>query len=103
MSCCRTLRLAVEHRHLECLSTLLDAGADIEERDHFGGTVLHSVAFYNYIPAFDILHQRGANLNASDFLGTKPIHVACSSGNIDIINELFEAGVAFNSKDSSDF
>jgi len=70
------LHCAVWKGHLEVVSTLLDAGADVNavnQNDHWGNTPLHAAAHANHAAIAQLLIERGANLDARDAGGRTPL------------------------------
>ena len=96
-------------RTLEILAVFLEAGVDVNGRDDFGRTPLHTVA--NSMPA-DIsagtvsfaraLLDAGAQVNARDERGRTPLHFAAASrreGIADsLVDLLVEAGAEINAR-----
>ena len=70
------LHCAVWKGHLEVVSTLLDAGADVNalnRNDHWGNTPLHAAAHANHTAIAQLLILRGASLDARDVNGRTPL------------------------------
>jgi ankyrin repeat protein len=70
------LHCAVWKGHLSVVSTLLNAGADVNavnQNDHWGNTPLHAAAHANHTAIAQLLIERGANLDARDVSGRTPL------------------------------
>ena len=70
------LHCAVWKGQLEVVSTLLDAGADVNavnQNDHWGNTPLHAAAHANHAAIAELLIDRGAKLDARDAGGRTPL------------------------------
>ncbi len=82
---------------LAIIATLLDAGADIEDRDldENSMTPLHHVAEWGNEPAMaELLLSRGANLNAVDESGWMPIDYAANRRRTEMERYLRSVGAA---------
>ena len=77
------------------VARLLDAGADVNERDAKGATALHVAAFAENRTILAQLIAAGADVNAAA-TGTSwtPLHMAGAVGNSAIAKALIEAGAA---------
>ena len=53
--------------------------------DLFVISALHIAALYGQAHLIDVLIQHGAIVNASDYLGLTPLHLACQKGYQNII------------------
>ncbi len=91
------LTVALDRRNFELAKAFLKAGARIERADNLGRTPL----FYamKRLENFKLLLDAGANINATLKDGGKPIMVAATSKNIDIVQLLIDAGADVNSAD----
>ncbi|KAI5885780.1 ankyrin repeat protein, partial [Schizophyllum commune H4-8] len=71
---------------------LLDLGADIEQRDKYGLTPLHTAALSGRLEAARKLIARGADM-ATRFEQYSPIHTAAMNGIQDVVALLLDSGV----------
>ena len=84
------------------LATLLDAGADLNARDEFGWTPLHSAAANENPAVLAALLDAGADLNALDGSGRTVLHIAATANdNPAVLAALLEAGANPNANDAS--
>ena len=61
------------HGHTKAAAWLLDAGADIDALNQDGGTALHAAAFMGRPEIIRLLLERGADPNAVDTNGVRPL------------------------------
>lgn len=96
---------AVARGDLEMVKTFLDAGCDIELKNHsknsghFGGRMLHVAAFWQQPELAKYLIDTGAEVNAIAKEHTTPLHVAARSGSYDVAKHLLESGANINAED----
>ncbi|KAK0164745.1 hypothetical protein PV328_003329 [Microctonus aethiopoides] len=75
----------------ECVGALLDAKADIEQRDDAGWTALQLAAEAGSLRAIDLLVKAGANVNETErSYGRTALHIAAEGGHVDIARYLLE-------------
>jgi ankyrin repeat protein len=58
----------------ECLEMIIEAGADINSKDHYGSTALHGAVKKKRLENVKILLKRGADINAVDNEGETVLH-----------------------------
>ena len=89
---------------------LIDAGADINARDHLGGTPLFETILQSRVlvdaddvnNAVSFLLDRGAEINAKDTFGRTPLHLALlGRGDISLLSLLLDRGADINDRDFS--
>ena len=87
------LHFAVENRHDNVVETLLKLGADVDTKNIHGYTPLMTAFSQNQIAIAKMLLKNNANLKeATDKLGTNPLHIAVKKGHLDLIALLIEHG-----------
>lgn len=79
----------------------LKDGANANEKDHDGVTVLHLAALKNLPYAIGVLHQFGALIDARDKRGQNPLHYACANRSKEAAKELIEQGAPLNAIDDN--
>jgi ankyrin repeat protein len=107
---CGTLHGASPIGHLECIITLLDRGADVNEKDNCGLTPLHWASSRGYSRCVrtlldHFLLRNGAdgnrtNVNEKDVKGWTPLHYASFNGNEECIKILLDYNANFNEKNN---
>ena len=97
------LHHAVGAGSLECVNTLLNAGADPNNADNIGVTPLHDVGplitHPNIKNLVTLLHGHGANLEARDDNGMTPMSFATGFGSLEAVAALVECGADVNAFD----
>jgi ankyrin repeat protein len=86
---------AVQGQNLNCVSDLLEAGADANSIVRLGNktrTMLHIAAQFESADVVRILIKHGANPNALDEKGGRPATWAAQNGNVDTLEQLKAAG-----------
>lgn len=82
----------VEDASYELLEYVIANGGNIERRDIYGNTVLHTFAKYIYINHFEKLLKLGADVNAITNDGSTPLHNASCYFRINNVKLLIENG-----------
>lgn len=78
--------------NLEGVTLLLASGADINQRDSAGRTLLASSAFAGKTNVVQMLLERGVDPNPSDHYGTTPLMFAAEKGHVDAVEWLLLRG-----------
>ena len=101
------LHLASHCGRLETARFLLDHGANVNAEDNLLRTALHHVARGHYdtpedgVRVSQLLLDSSADVNAQDMNGDTPLHLASSSGKLEIIRVLLEHATAKNYRGQS--
>ena len=74
------------------LQSLLDGGADPNERQADGATALHWAVYREDMDMVTALLEAGADVNAVNRLGASPLYIAAKSGHGDLMARLLDAG-----------
>ena len=74
------LMLAAAADHAACIDALVDAGADVRERDIHGRTALHVACRQGRLAAADALLRCGANPDTRDLSQFTCLHIAAREG-----------------------
>ncbi|MCB0377519.1 MAG: ankyrin repeat domain-containing protein [Bdellovibrionales bacterium] len=97
------LSLAVDMQNAEVAPALIDAGVDVNIKDHHGRLPLHYAMSWNFEEVAKKLISLTSNLNASDARGESPIHVASRNKNLNYLTWLLDAGALIDRQDYSSF
>jgi ankyrin repeat protein len=91
-----TLHMAVTNGRVQDVLQLIEAGANMDERNLGGGHVLHVAVFYGHAEVVQILLEHGADASVKGDLGYTPLHIACRgkrmAGRMAIIGHLLLHG-----------
>ena len=83
-----TLRDVVTRRDVDGARRLLASGADANETDAEGATLLHIAAFRGDTAMLELLLDAGARIDARDRFGFTPLHAAARDGHFDAVRLL---------------
>ena len=83
------------------MQAMIDAGADVNTKDSFGGTPLHLAAKEGQAEVIPVLVKAGADVNAKTDEGGTPFHLAAQEGHAEVIPVLVKAGADVNAKTSN--
>ena len=86
---------------IDTIQSLLDGGADIDERDIFDRTALHRAAGKASPEVAEFLIHKGANHEAKDKLGWMPLVVSANGGHAATAAALMLHGADANSSDDA--
>lgn len=84
---------------IEIFSLLLDAGADFNQRNILGDTVLFSACDYGALEHARLLLARGAQVNTDNDFSQTPLHAAAAGRHVQIIGLLLAAGAQVDRRD----
>ena len=91
------LWIAAHKGEIDIVVELIEAGANINDKDDFIGYYpLHLASDEGYIDVVVTLIAAGANVNAQTNAGYYPLHLAVDKKNIDVIATLIRAGANVN-------
>ncbi|XP_056606132.1 protein phosphatase 1 regulatory inhibitor subunit 16B [Triplophysa dalaica] len=91
-------RAAVESRMLGDIQTLLQDGADVNQQESQGATLLHIAAANGYAQAAELLLEGGARTDVKDSDGWQPLHAAACWGQVHVAELLVSHGGNLNAK-----
>ncbi len=95
------LFMAILNHNADAVKFLLNAGANIEERDSQSRTpLLKAVSLDLNVEIVGLLVEKGADVNARDERGSTPLHGAATSGNSSAAELLLNAGVEIDAQDA---
>jgi ankyrin repeat protein len=108
------LHFATMNNHIDCIEVVLGSIALLEKeepskragingKDRQGLSAAHHAALNGYLPILELLHKRGADMQARDNTGGTVMHAACTGGSIECMKYLLRLGnttTAFMSGDS---
>lgn len=88
------LHMAARRGNVNFAATLIRNGADVNARNEYGGTPLHSVAYKGkrYVKMAELLIENGANVNATDHRGETPIFISARYGGANLFKLLHKKG-----------
>ena len=94
------LYVAVRGRYLGLVETLLDAGADVDNRGSVYVFPIHVAVTNNDDRMLALLMSRGASVDVGDHDANTPLHMACERALLPIVEVLVEAGADPNSQNA---
>ncbi|GFP96849.1 ankyrin repeat domain-containing protein 50 [Phtheirospermum japonicum] len=89
---------AARRGELDVLETLLEKGASINSRDHYGLTPLHVAAIKGNKDAVTKLVEFGADVDCRDAEGHTPLHLAVQGGSVEVVEILLVRGASVNAR-----
>ncbi|CAH1249817.1 ANK1 [Branchiostoma lanceolatum] len=92
------LHIAAENGHLETVSALMTAGADVNARFELQWTPLHKAAENGHLETASALLTAGADVNARDIRQRTPLHIAAYNGHLETASALLTAGADVNAR-----
>ena len=69
---------------------------DVDRREADGMLLRHAGAASGHVPAVAVLLRRGANFATQDIDGSSPLHVACNTAQVGVMELLVRRCVAVN-------
>lgn len=91
-------RRATESGDRKSIEVLLDAGADIDSRDHHGQTALMNAAHAGQTVVVDLLIRRGASLDHHAKYGLTAVMLAVIADHTDVVQLLVRAGASLTQR-----
>ena len=86
---------AARNRHVDCLNSLLGAGADVNKTDYRGSSALNRVASWD-VKCSDVLISAGADMNLSNSDGYSSLMFAAANYDPECAQRLLDAGADLN-------
>ncbi|XP_008217571.3 uncharacterized protein LOC103318097 [Nasonia vitripennis] len=87
------LELAVANNHLEIVKLLLSCGKiNLHNKGQYDFTILHIAAQTGHLEIVRYLVDNGADINAKNDCGSKPIHIAAREGHTNLVEFFCERG-----------
>lgn len=87
---------AAQNGDLDLVKSLIREGANVNEADEFGDTLLSTACYFGHIEIAKLLIVNEADIRAVDDRGITVLHNACTSGDIEIIRLLLSKGAEIN-------
>jgi ankyrin repeat protein len=93
------LHLAAWKGYTAVVELLINAGAQVNERNNYRVTPLHKAADDGHIDVAELLINAGAEVNAQDKDGMNPLHWAADRGRIAVVELLIKSNAELNVQD----
>lgn len=97
------LHFAVSYDNLTCSQILIDrappGGANINIKNSLGRTSLMTVAARNLTQIFNVLYEKGVELDTQDNFGCTALMSASTNGHVEILERLISSGVNIDLQD----
>jgi ankyrin repeat protein len=87
--------------HTECLSLLINHGAQLDKADNKGATPAFIACQNGHTECLSLLINHGAQLDKADATGTTPAYIACQNGHVKILHLLIQHGADLRLADTS--
>ncbi|MDE2767101.1 MAG: ankyrin repeat domain-containing protein [Chloroflexota bacterium] len=84
------------------VGVLLERGADIDARDNYGDTPLHTAIASDRLDVAVVLLENGADVDARDDFGDTPLHTAARVSKASAVEVLLDFGADIEAKDELD-
>ncbi|KAH6956200.1 hypothetical protein DER45DRAFT_566303 [Fusarium avenaceum] len=84
------LTWAIQKRKTKVIQRLIEAGADVNDRDHGLWTPLHHACFHGYADIVGVLIVNGALINSADCFKQTPLHFAAYARQLKVVRRLLE-------------
>ncbi|WP_353281703.1 ankyrin repeat domain-containing protein [Wolbachia endosymbiont (group A) of Aleiodes leptofemur] len=86
------LHLSALHGYKDIVTTLLDRGANVDEKNNDGCTPLHIAAEFGHTEVVIALLDRGANVNEKNNYEWTPLHIAARNSHTEVVTVLLDKG-----------
>jgi len=83
---------AAQEGNIEAVKQHLDSGTDVNAKNRFGGTPLHSAAISGHKEVAELLIAKGAEVNAKGYKGSTPLDDAIEFKHPEIADPLRKHG-----------
>lgn len=97
-----SLNEAVQLNDIVLVNALIDAGADVNEKDENGEAPLHIAVVEGYREIASLLIEKGAEVNVGNLRGLTPLHAAAWRGFRDVALLLIASGADVNARENRD-
>src|SRR5687768_4593593 len=87
---------AAEKKAHATVAALLGKGADVNAPQEDGTTALHWAVYHDDLPLAALLIKAGAKAGAANHYDMRPLSLACTNGNTEIVTLLLKAGAEAN-------
>ena len=98
----KDIREAARQGNIEAVKQYLADGVDVNAKDDWGKTPLHSTAEMRRKEIAELLIANGAEVNAKDSWGITPLHYATANDHKETVELLIAEGAEVNVKDKYD-
>ena len=93
-----SLHAAAEEGNVDLVKSLLERGADINDRDAYGGTPLYRAAAQGNVEVVDLLIEQGAEVDSPNNQGWTPLHIASQPGHLEAARVLIDHDANVNAR-----
>ncbi|WP_341807962.1 ankyrin repeat domain-containing protein [Wolbachia endosymbiont (group E) of Neria commutata] len=94
------LSMAIARKYTELAEYLIEKGADVDQQDGIGRTLLHKAAENGNLDIVKFLVEKGAKLDVLDKWNDTPLHVAANvkanKGHLEVVSYLIKEGTDVN-------
>jgi ankyrin repeat protein len=97
-----SLNEAIRLNDIVLVKALIDAGADVNEKDVAGEAPLHIAVIEGYRDIASLLIEKGAEVNIGDARGLTPLHAAAWRGYRDAVVLLIASGADIDARENRD-
>jgi len=91
---------ATQFFHLPLLVFLLENGSDINSKNKYGWTPLHSAAWYGHLSVVEYIVNQKADINEKSTCNLTPLHFAADNGHLIVVEYLVNQKADINSKNN---